>query len=427
MTKKKQRFVGLNKTEREDFKDLLLAVCFKYSKQIEDYAREIDPNGEQDIDNFLANVLSMVKGEPTRNQTAMIDAMSRTPKQIKSMVDEYLVGQEEAKKSLAVVYFNHIRRITAYETAEALGIEKDFSLGKSSAIMVGPTGTGKTYLIEQLSKYFDLPVYIGDASTITQAGFVGKSATDFIESLYIAAGKDKKRTENGVIFIDEIDKLSTNKSGKQNSMVESAQQSLLKLIEGCDVEIDGEKGPTGMGSKITINTKNILFVFAGAFVGMIDSNEKSSPIGYLDIDDKDSGKVKDNSRVMPKDLIEHGMIPELVGRISMITKLHHLDEDHLIDILKTTKNNAIEQYQNMFSVDGIKVTFTEDTYKEIAKTAVTLKTGARSLRSIIDFLMVDKIYDIELTGDNPTKEIVIDVEYTKDKLENYKSFKKENV
>ncbi len=415
----RKKFTGLDKNERDFFGNQLLALIFKYSKQADDYSQEVDPYGELDVNELLDTILKRLNGEGLID-SALIESLSLTPKQIKSNVDEYIVGQDEAKKALSVVFFNHLRRISAYDAAVSLGTEKDFSLGKSSAIMVGPTGTGKTYIVEQISKIFDLPVYIADATTITQSGFVGKSATDLIEHLFIASGKDANKTERGIIFIDEIDKLASNKSGKQNSMLESSQQSLLKLIEGCDVEVDtGEKGH-GV-PKVTINTKNILFILGGAFVGMIDNKETTKTISYIDTPIEDTGFVKQNERVMPKHLIKYGLIPELVGRISLITKLHHLNESHLIQILKESKNNAIEQYRNMFFSDNIDVVFPEETYAEIAKVAVSLKTGARSLRSIIDFLMVDKIYDIELDGEDATKEIIVDLEYTKDKLENYTS------
>jgi len=416
---KSKKFTGLNKDEREFFSNMILALSFKYSKQADEYGQEVDPYGELDVNTLLDTILKRLNGEGDVDAN-ISESLNLTPRQIKERVDEYIVGQDEAKKSLSVVFFNHLRRISAYDNAVALGTDKNFSVGKSSAIMVGPTGTGKTYIVEQMAKIFDLPVYIADATTITQSGFVGKSATDLIENLFVASGKDQKKTERGIIFLDEIDKLASNKSGKQNSMLESSQQSLLKLIEGCDVEVDtGEKGHGA--PKVTINTKNILFILGGAFVGMIDTKEQVKKIGYIDEPIEDSGFVSNNERVMPKHLIKYGLIPELVGRITLITKLHHLDEEHLIKILKETKNNAIEQYRNMFFADNIDVVFPEETYQEIAKVAVTLNTGARSLRSIIDYLMVDKIYEIELEGENATKEIIVDVDYTSEKLENYKT------
>lgn len=421
-----KRFSGLDKEERRAFEKLIIALAFKYSEESETYEdkkRKEKRNNLSNDGNSLKESLKDLVGatkklaeqKEGKSVINMEEAYNKSPKYIKSILDQYIIGQDEAKRILAVAFFNHVRRINAFDIAQSLGKEKDFAINKSNAIILGPTGTGKTYLIEILAKIFNLPFCSADASTITQAGFVGKSAHEVIEQLYLQSGKDIKKTERGIVFLDEIDKLATTKEGKQNSMVEGAQQSLLKMVEGTDVEIDS--GGPDKSKKIMINTRNILFVFAGAFVGLIGDNKKK----HISIIEENQNLNTDNSikKVVPDDLVKYGIIPELIGRVSLIAQMHPLSKDHLISILQNSKNNVIEQYSNMFEHDKIKINFDEGSYESIAEKAVELKTGARSLRSIIDYLMVDKIYDIETEGENKTTDLSITTEYVKEKLKNF--------
>ncbi|MCK5867728.1 MAG: AAA family ATPase [Mycoplasmataceae bacterium] len=409
-----KRFVGLTKPEREYYADLLLALTFKYSSECED--NQVDNfSGEVDDEALLSEAYSDLLGtinnindrkkQIQKPSPAFVEALKKSPKDIKKYLDHYLVGQEEAKRILSVTFFNHARRINAFNVSENDG--KTIQINKSNAIILGPTGTGKTYLIDLLAKFYDIACHSADASTITQAGFQGKSAHDVIEQLFMKSGQDIKKTENGVIFLDEIDKLATTKEGKQNSMAEGAQQSLLKMIEGTEVEIE-----TANKTRVVIDTKNILFVMAGAFVGLIGDEAETKTIGFNKqyVDD-----IK-NKKIMPVDLVDYGMIPELVGRISMIAQMHKLKQKHLVKILKNTKNNVIDQYIQLFSFDNISIDFDEDVYEEIAAKALELKTGARSLKSIVDYLMVEKVYDIDLEH---TAAIEIDKEYVTKKLGDY--------
>lgn len=412
MSEDKKRFSGLSKEEREEFQRLIIALAFKYSEQKDDM-----------IDDILKDQ-SLHEEQKRKEQREALAAdpnniLNKSPRQIKSSIDEYMIGQEEAKKILSVAFFNHIRRINAHDIAKDMGNEdRSEEIAKTSVIIAGPTGTGKSYLVEQLSKLFDIPVYIGDASTITQAGFIGKNAQDFVEQLYLKAGKDKEATERGIIFIDEIDKIAKTKEGKQNSMAEGAQQSLLKIIEGTEVMI--ESSEPGDRSKIVIDTSNIMFVFAGAFVGLLgEVGSGKQTIGFMSEEVKSDKHVEEGVRLMPSDFIKYGIIPEMMGRISMIARMNSLTEENLVEILKNTKNNIVAQYRNMLKSDDIELEFPEETYNMIAKKAIDMKTGARSLKSIVDYLMVDKIFDIETHGENRTTKIVVEEDYVEEKLKNF--------
>ena len=411
-----KRFVGLTKEERISFGDLILALVFKYSEEGDKYFDSSLNDDSKSLPHIQDEIFQdeVWKNKKTKDESEYFESLNKSPKQIKKMLDEYMIGQSEAKKILSVAFFNHVRRIKAMEIAEHEN--KECNIKKSNALILGPTGTGKTYLVETLSKVYDLPVYCADASTITQAGFVGKNAHEVIEQLWLKSGKDIKKTERGIVFLDEIDKLATTKEGKQNSMAEGAQQSLLKMIEGSEVEI--EIGPD-KSKKLTINTKNILFVLAGAFVGLVgeNTNKESKEIGFVTSETiKNDPKMK---KIMPNDLVKYGIIPELIGRISMIAQMHLLDKEDLEKILKNTKNNIVDQYKELYTHDNIELKVDKKVYPQIAEKALALKIGARSLKSIVDYLMVDKIYDIELEGDQKTSEIILNEKYVKNQLNSY--------
>jgi len=412
-----KRFSGLAKEEREKFQQLLLALAFKYSQQADDM-----------IDDIMRDQLEKEKEKKQMERKELLadpdNFLNKSPRQIKEAIDEYMIGQEEAKKILAVAFFNHIRRINAHDIAKEMDETKDLGIAKTSVIVAGPTGTGKSYLVEQLGKLFDIPVYVGDASAVTQAGFIGKNAGDFVEQLYMKSGKNKEATERGIIFIDEIDKIAKSKEGKQNSMAEGAQQSLLKIIEGTEVMI--ESSEPGDRSKMVIDTSNIMFVFAGAFVGLVGEDGRGKKtIGFMNEEVKSETHVEESQRLMPVDFIKYGIIPEFMGRVSMIARMQQLTEQDLVDILTKTRNNIIDQYRNMLSSDQIKLVFPEETYRMIASKAMELNTGARSLKSIVDHLMVDKIFEIETMGENKTEEIVVEVEYVEKKLKNFNKLQEE--
>ena len=336
------------------------------------------------------------------------------PKQIKEFLDDYVIGQDEAKKVLSVAVYNHYKRVLADK-------DLDVELQKSNILMLGPTGSGKTYLAQTLAKVLNVPFAIADATTLTEAGYVGEDVENILLKIIQAADYDVERAEHGIIYIDEIDKItkkSENVSITRDVSGEGVQQALLKIIEGTDASVPpqgGRKHP--QQELIPINTSNILFICGGAFDGLdkiIETRLDQSSIGFgSEIKEKTDAKTDELfKQVMPEDLTKFGLIPEFIGRVPVTVSLDFLDEDALEEILTKPKNALVKQFEKLFELDNVKLTFTDDALEAIAKKAVERKTGARGLRSILESAVMDTMYE------TPSDETITECVITADVINN---------
>ena len=331
------------------------------------------------------------------------------PHKIKAGLDEYVIGQEHAKKVISVAVYNHYKRIHA-DNSDGVEIEK------SNMLMIGPTGSGKTYLVQILAKLLDVPLALTDATSLTEAGYIGDDIESVVSKLLAAADNDVERAEHGIIFIDEIDKIAKKKNTNQRDVSgEAVQQGMLKLLEGADVEVPvGANSKNAMVPLTTVNTRNILFICAGAFPDLTEIIKnrlnKQASIGFIaDLKDKYDEDKNILDKVTVEDLREFGMIPEFLGRLPVIFSLQGLTQDMMVEILRKPKNAIIRQYEKLLAMDEVRLEFEEDALQEIAARALAKDTGARALRAIIEEFMLDIMF--EIPKDSSIGEVVITKEY----------------
>lgn len=358
---------------------------------------------------------SQLKKQPDKGKKEEKSGKIPKPKEIKEFLDKYVIGQDTAKKYLSVAVYNHYKRINQPEDDEV-------DIEKSNIILVGPTGTGKTLLAKTIAKLLDVPFTIVDATVLTEAGYVGEDIESLLTRLLQTCDYDVEKAERGIVFIDEIDKIarkSDNPSITRDVSGEGVQQGLLKLLEGSVVLVPPNGGRKHPEQKmIAVNTKNILFICGGAFDGIerkIASRLNTHVVGYGH-DESGRKKKRENlmKYVLPMDLKSFGLIPEIIGRLPILTSLDPLDREALRRILTEPKNSIIGQYKKLFEMDGVKLEFTEEALDFIVDKAIEYKLGARGLRSIVETIMVDSMFEVPSVNQ---KEFRIDLDYVKDQLE----------
>ena len=363
-----------------------------------------------DLEQAVPKKQKVKKKKEGEERKPLIDIQNiPAPHKIKAKLDDYVVGQEYAKKAMSVAVYNHYKRV-ATDTMDEIEIEK------SNMLMIGPTGSGKTYLVKTLAKLLDVPLAITDATSLTEAGYIGDDIESVVSKLLAAADNDVEKAEQGIIFIDEIDKIAKKKNTSQRDVSgESVQQGMLKLLEGSDVEVPvGANSKNAMVPLTTVNTKNILFICGGAFPdleGIIKERlTKQATIGFgADLKDKYNNDKNILSKVTTEDLRNFGMIPEFLGRLPIVFTLQGLNEEMMVKILKEPKNAILKQYQKLLELDEVKLEFDDGALQAIAKKAMEKDTGARALRAIIEEFMLDIMY--EIPKDDNIGQVIITKEY----------------
>lgn len=368
-----------------------------------------------DLQNMMPHAQKIKKKKPKEKKQAPVFDIHAipAPHKIKAKLDDYIVGQEHAKKVVSVAVYNHYKRIAGEDTDE-------IEVEKSNMLMVGPTGSGKTYLVRTLAKLLDVPLAITDATSLTEAGYIGDDIESVVSKLLAAADNDVERAEHGIIFIDEIDKIAKKKTTNQRDVSgESVQQGMLKLLEGAEIEVPvGANSKNAMVPLATVNTRNILFICGGAFPDLEEIikerlNKQSAMGFHADLKDKYDGEENLLQRVEVEDVRKYGMIPEFLGRLPVIFALDALTEEMLVRILTEPKSAIVKQYQKLLALDEVKLEFDEGALHAIARKAKKKDIGARALRAIIEEFMLDIMYEI------PKDDSIGTVTITEDYIDNH--------
>jgi ATP-dependent Clp protease ATP-binding subunit ClpX len=371
-------------------------------------------------DECIALCRDIVKEDSKKCISLGEDGKKLTPKDILRILEDYVVSQDLAKKILSVAVYNHYKRIDG----KSMEIKDDTELSKSNILLLGPTGCGKTLLAGTLARILDVPFTMADATSLTESGYVGDDVENIISRLLQAAEYDIEKTQRGIVYIDEIDKITKKSEGSSTTKDisgEGVQQGLLKIIEGTVASVPAQPGKKNAQQEyVQIDTKNILFICAGAFSGLdkiIATRGRGTSIGFgADVREKDDHTKKDIlNQVEPEDIIKFGLIPELVGRLPIIAPLHDLSEEDLVKILSEPKNSITKQYKKLFALDKVELEFDKDCLSEIAKRAISRKTGARGLRAIVETILLEVMFDI------PSQDNIKSVKITKESVVSGKS------